>query len=45
MTEEEAIKKAYDLCIGCMREKICHELELYCDYFWMRVDDLLEGEE
>lgn len=40
MTEEEAIEKAYDLCIGCMLEKYCHEAALHCDLFWMRVDEL-----
>lgn len=44
MTEEEAIEKAYDLCIGCMLEKYCHEAALHCDLFWMRVEEL-EGEE
>ena len=43
MTEEESIEKAYELCVGCMWEKPCHETALYCDYFWMRVDEL-EGE-
>lgn len=40
MTEEEAIEKAYELCIGCMQENLCYETGLYCDYFWMRVDEL-----
>ena len=44
MTEEEAVEKAYELCIGCMWEKHCHETTLYCDYFWMQVDEL-ESEE
>ena len=42
MTEEEAIEKAYELCIGCMWEKYCCDPSLYCDNFWMRVDELEE---
>ena len=42
--KEEAIEKAYDLCMGCMLEKYCHEAALHCDLFWMRVDEL-EGKE